>query len=559
MSYGGYWDKLGDQFEDRWALHQLVLLASPFSDIESLEREPVGVDEKGVDLWVNRKDGTRECHQCKLGIEGKTDWSMAALRKERILEHLQFQVSRDLQRHRYRLVSGTPATVFKRLCDEARDSRDEATFWRDQILPVTKLRQEISKVYEALSLSKDNFSDQQRVWSLLRNSSFTLFRRDEEELRELADRFESRVDHDPLTALQALESWLRGQLRRKIEVKGIAAYLESVGFKLILGETDRFGLGARRLARKRREQGSVLRFEAEVAALQSEIGQNAVDRLQILAGRWRLVRQIGSGGLADVWQGEDQNLREPERELVAVKILRADKANDPILIDRFYKGGKAASRIEDWRIPRILLEPCEADGRHFCVMEYVEGRNLGDWLSKQQLPLAGPQEKVVIRNDPAYGLCAWKIIYSVGEALSFLHSNGLVHGDVKPKNILVSRQGLVKLCDFDLIHIQPIPGASSIVLGTLPYLAPEVMNGQEATALSDQYSLAMTIVSVIQGADLLPGEVPIHLPELLQGLSCSIAVKENLTRALALQTSKRFETIETFMNNLGPEAFGPGS
>jgi len=73
----------------------------------------------------------------------------------------------------------------------------------------------------------------------------------------------------------------------------------------------------------------------------------------------------------------------------------------------------------------------------------------------------------------------------------------------------------------------------SVALGTLPYVAPEVLAAKDATALSDQYSLAMTVVSVIQGYDLLPGRVPIHLAELLQGLPCSLGVKQVLERALA--------------------------
>ncbi len=65
-TYGGYWDKLGNRFEDKWALHQLVLMTGPDSNIESLVREPVGDDERGVDLWIYRKDNIRECHQCCL-------------------------------------------------------------------------------------------------------------------------------------------------------------------------------------------------------------------------------------------------------------------------------------------------------------------------------------------------------------------------------------------------------------------------------------------------------------------------------------------------------------
>lgn len=142
------------------------------------------------------------------------------------------------------------------------------------------------------------------------------------------------------------------------------------------------------------------------------------------------------------------------------------------------------------------------------------------------------------RGEPAYSQAAWSILASVGEALSALHKENLVHGDVKPKIILVSPLGMVKLCDFDLVHIPLSPrGEEAVALGTLPYLAPEVLRGEGTTFLSDQYSLAMTVVSMIRGADLLD-EMPMQLHTLLKGLACSISVKENLTRALAPESAR---------------------
>lgn len=551
MSHGGYWDKRGNQFEDRWALHQLVLLTSPSSNIASLEREPVGDDEQGVDLWVNRKDGTRECDQCKLSNKGKPSWSMVDLRRDHILEHLQFQVSRDPQRHRYHLVSGTPAPLLERLCNEARDSLGAATFWGDQILPVAALRKAFSEFCDALNLSPNSSTDQEVAWSLLRRSRFVLFRGDEEQLGEMADLFQSRVDRDPMAALRALEGWVRDQLRRPIDIEEVAAFLARIGFRLIRGQTDRFDLEAKKLKQQRREQGGLLRFEAELATLQQDLGRQAVDRVHVLAGRWRLTRKIDAGGFAEIWQGEDLQILELDRQPVAVKILFAAKGNDPILVQRFRQGGHIAASVADRRIPRILAAPAEADGRHFYVMEYVEGRNLSDWVSRQLLPVQGSQEAVVHRDEPAYGNAAWVILSSVGDVLSLLHTKGFVHGDVKPKNILVGRQGAVKLCDFDLVHGGSLGRGELVTIGTLPYIAPEILGGQEASPSSDQYSLAMTVVSVIQGSE------PLQVPraQLLQGLPCSTALKKNLERALASEAQTRFATVEEFMSNLGAAAF----
>ena len=556
MIHGGYWDKVGNEFEDCWALHQLVLLTSPSSDIDSLEREPVGDDERGVDLWVNRKNGIRECYQCKSNSQAKVSWSMTALRNEGILEHLQFQISRDPLKHRYHFVSDIPATLLKRLCDEARDSRDATAFWRDQILTVKSLNKAISEFCESLGLSS-NSADREKVWSLLRRSSFILFLIDEEHPRELADRLEPRIDRDPMAALLALSSWLRSQRRCKIEIKGVADFLASIGFRLIRGHTDAFRLTFAKLANKRCEDGGLLRLEAEISALQAEIGRQTISQVQVLAARWRLLRKIDEGGFAEVWQEEDlEGGRLGSRsELVTVKILLAKKASDPHMVQRFCRGGEQMARITDSRIQKVMIGPVEEDGRYFYVMEHVEGMSLHDWLANKVLPLQSSRERIVQRGDPAYGSAAYAIISSAAEALSFMHGMGLVHGDVKPQNILINNYGMMKLCDFDLVQIQSAPELGAIALGTLPYLAPEVMACQKPTALSDQYSLAMTVVSVIHGDDLALSKSPMHLPELLVRLPCSIAVRKNLARALAPEPRKRFETVESFMNNLGPEAF----
>lgn len=260
-----------------------------------------------------------------------------------------------------------------------------------------------------------------------------------------------------------------------------------------------------------------MKLQAEVSLLQDQISRGIGEKAQVLAGKWRLLRQIGKGGFAEVWQGENVSLPESERAPVAVKLLLVDKSRDRLLVERFQQGGRTAARILDFRIQRVLVQPSEVDGRHFYVMEYIEGRSLGGWLSKGVFPRPGPLEKFVARGEPAYSQAAWSIIASVGEALSVLHNEDLVHGDVKPENILVSPLGMVKLCDFDLVHV-PLPsrGEGAVALGTLPYLAPEVLRGEGTTFFSDQYSLAMTIVSMIRGADLRD-EVSIQLPTLLEG------------------------------------------
>jgi hypothetical protein len=190
-------------------------MTGPTSDIESLEREPVGEDEVGVDLWVNRRGGRRECHQCKRAKEGRARWTMRELHREGILGHLQYQLERDPSRHFYRLVSGTPAGDFESLLREARDSRDAETFWVHQVLCNKRLGTAFADLCEYLELLTDRDADRQRVWSLLRRTGFIHFHDDEDDFfPPLENWLGSRLAGDPRTALALLETWLQNQLRQ---------------------------------------------------------------------------------------------------------------------------------------------------------------------------------------------------------------------------------------------------------------------------------------------------------------------------------------------------------
>lgn len=234
MSYGGYSDKRGNDFERRWVLRQLVLLTNPSSCIQSLEWEVAGPDEVGADLWISRKDGIRECHQCKKEPAGKASWSINDLGRMGIFSDLKFQLRRD--RHLYRLVSGARAPDFEDLLDQAKNSRDAESFWRDQASGHRRLEPAFCQFCKFLELDPGQEADRATAWELLRRSRFTLYRDDLASAETLAAML--RVVGNPRTAVQALESWLGGKYRQLITIEEVAAELASHDLNLFWGDTE---------------------------------------------------------------------------------------------------------------------------------------------------------------------------------------------------------------------------------------------------------------------------------------------------------------------------------
>ncbi|MDA8428637.1 MAG: hypothetical protein M0T70_05220 [Geobacteraceae bacterium] len=157
MAYesGGYAEKLGNRFEGRWVVRQMLQMLN--EDISSICVEAVGDDEKGVDLWIERKDGIREAQQCKGENGVKSDWSMADLSARGILNHLRDQLIRS-ELYEFSLVSTTPATMLRDLSRSARDSSgDAALFYQDQVQKRSKPHREAFKEFcNYLDLNPEN-------------------------------------------------------------------------------------------------------------------------------------------------------------------------------------------------------------------------------------------------------------------------------------------------------------------------------------------------------------------------------------------------------------------
>lgn len=214
---------------------------------------------------------------------------------------------------------------------------------------------------------------------------------------------------------------------------------------------------------------------------------------RVFANRYEVIKQIGKGGMADVYLALDKVLN---RE-VAIKVLKSDLESDATSLERFEREASAATRLIHPNIVEIY-DVGEDNDAHFIVMEYVKGHTL-----KQLIQKRGP----IPVKEAVY------IIRQLLMALMEAHKNGIIHRDIKPQNVLIKADGTIKMADFGIAQIanaMQLTGDNS-VLGSVHYLAPELSQGQQADMQSDIYSIGIVFYELLMGDVPFKADKPVEV------------------------------------------------
>lgn len=219
---------------------------------------------------------------------------------------------------------------------------------------------------------------------------------------------------------------------------------------------------------------------------------------ELIDGRYQLIRQMAAGGMATIYEALDTRL---DRK-VAVKVMHPHLAQDEQFVERFIREAKASAALSH---PNIVSVQDQGWNQHgspavFLVMELVEGHTLREYLNEQG----------ALSIDAGI-----KFLLPVLSALAAAHKMGIVHRDIKPDNILISKEGRIKIADFGLAK-GPLLGTtmtaeSSIVLGSVSYLSPEQVQRGIADARSDVYSAGITAFEIFTGEKPFAGAEPIQI------------------------------------------------
>jgi serine/threonine-protein kinase len=218
----------------------------------------------------------------------------------------------------------------------------------------------------------------------------------------------------------------------------------------------------------------------------------------LIDGRYQLLSQMGSGGMATIYEALDTRL---DRR-VAVKIMHSHLAQDEQFVERFIREAKAAAALSHPNIVSVQDQGWNQSGvpAVFIVMEMVVGHTLREYLTERgSIPIAD-------------GI---KFLLPVLSALGAAHKLGIVHRDVKPENILVSKEGRIKIADFGLakgaLIGSTMTAESSVILGSVSYLSPEQVSRGIADSRSDVYSAAITAFEIFTGTKPFEGDEPIQI------------------------------------------------
>lgn len=214
---------------------------------------------------------------------------------------------------------------------------------------------------------------------------------------------------------------------------------------------------------------------------------------QLIDGRYEVVRKLARGGMATVYLANDLRLT----RTVALKIMHENLGSDADFVSRFDREARSAARLSHPNVVAVFDQGTDA-GRPYIVMEYVEGSTL---------------RHVITREAPMPPQRALDLMLPIASAVAAAHEAGIIHRDLKPENVLLSTRGQLKVADFGLARAVTAHTATAqgMLIGTVSYIAPELVTHGRADARCDVYALGVVLYEMLTGAKPHTGDTPIQV------------------------------------------------
>ncbi len=263
----------------------------------------------------------------------------------------------------------------------------------------------------------------------------------------------------------------------------------------------------------------------------------------LLDNRYRIVDKIGVGGMADVYLGEDTLLGRQ----VAIKVLHANFANDDEFVTRFKREAQAAGKLNHPNIVNMYDVGFDQN-LHYIVMEYVDGETLKEYITRHGR----------LSIDEAV-----KFTIAIAEGLEHAHTMGIVHCDIKPHNVIITRTGRVKVTDFGIARAMNATNTvmyTNSILGSAHYLSPEQASGKPVDGNTDIYSLGVVLYEMLTGRVPFEGETPIAValkhvrekvaPPTRYNPSIPPLLEAVVMKALSKNPADRFDSISDMISDL---------
>ena len=267
----------------------------------------------------------------------------------------------------------------------------------------------------------------------------------------------------------------------------------------------------------------------------------------LIGGRYEVLEKIGTGGMSDVYKAKDEKLN----RLVAVKVLKQEFSENRNFVSKFRVEAQAAAGLMHPNIVNVY-DVGEEDGIHYIVMELVEGITLKKYIERKS--------RLTIKE-------AISIAIQVSMGIEAAHNNHIIHRDIKPQNIMISKEGKVKVTDFGIAKAASSNTITSNVMGSVHYTSPEQARGGFSDEKSDIYSLGITMFEMLAGRVPFNGDTTVsiaikhiqdELPDIREFVpEIPVSVENIIIKCTQKSPDRRYQCMEDIIKDLKHSLINP--